>query len=198
MNHELTYAAKAHDPRGGSILISDSTVNVVTGVVHSQQMGLAHTIVRIRAGRRVNMRISLATDDDRDFSPGQQVVAVIPAEAVRVEAGLFRRGRQRLNRWYGRLVLIKPLDEGQLNTAKLHGESWSLVSTWPVLGSIYSPRTWDPVNIVVDPRRIELFTARTEAPPEPKMLPIQHRFAFQQEKTVSAYVHYSPSKKEHL
>ncbi|MGQ0557545.1 MAG: hypothetical protein ACT4PN_16555 [Nitrospiraceae bacterium] len=116
------------------------------------------------------MRISLPTDDDRCFFPGQPVIAKIPAEAVRLEAGLFRRSRQRLNRWYGRIVLIKPLDEVQLITAKLHGESWALAGACPVLGSLHSPRTWDQVNIVVDPQRIELFSSQREASRNPEVL----------------------------
>lgn len=157
MNYDTAAGGRAHEHPGGSILLSDSMVNVVKGIVHSQHVGLLHTTVRICAGRRVDLRVKLPIGDARGFFPGQPVIAGIPAEAVRFEAGLFRRSRQRLNRWYGRIVLIKQLDEGQLITAKLHGEAWVLASTMPVLGSTHSPRAWDPVNIIVDPHRIELF-----------------------------------------
>lgn len=169
MNRESTSSKRTHEhPVEG--LVSDSMVNVVKGIVHSQHVDLLHSTVRIRAGRRVDMRIRLPIGDDRCFFPGQQVIATIPAEAVHLEAGLFRRSRQRLNRWYGRIVLIKPLDdEKQLITVKLHGEGWALASTMPVLGSTHSPRTWDPINIVVDFQRIGLFPSRRQALQEPPM-----------------------------
>src|SRR5512139_3102812 len=128
MNHETTYGGKAHEHPGGRIRISDSMVNLINGVVHSQHIGHIETTVRIRAGQRVDVRIGLPIDDARCLFPGQPVMAVIPAEAVRLEAGLFRRSRQRLNRWYGRIVLIKQVDEGHLITAKLYGEGWTLTS----------------------------------------------------------------------
>ncbi|UVT17097.1 MAG: hypothetical protein H8K04_05970 [Nitrospira sp.] len=164
MNHDPISGERVSDHPKGSMLLADSMVTLVKGIVHSQQVGLLHPTVRIRAGRRVDMRITLALDDDRCFFPGQPVIAKIPAEAVRLEAGLFRRSRQRLNRWYGRIVLIKPLVEGQTVTAKVHGESWALASSVPVLGSTTSARTWDSVNIVVDPQRIELFPGQRAAP----------------------------------
>ena len=157
MNRETTYGRRVHEYPGGSILLPDSMVNLVNGIVHSQHVSFIQSTVRIRAGEHVDLRVKLALDEDRCFFPGQAVIAVIPAEAVRLEAGLFRRSRQQLNRWYGRIVLIKPLDEGPLITAKLHGEGLVLTSTLPVMGSMHSAQTWDPVNIVVDPHRIELF-----------------------------------------
>ena len=170
MNRETTYGGRVHDHPGGNILISDSMVNVVNGIVHAQHASLVQPTVRIRAGERVDLRAKLPFDEERCFFLGQAVIAVIPAEAVRLEAGLFRRSRQRLNRWYGRIVLIKPLDEGPLITAKLHGEGWTLTSTRPVLGSTHSPRIWDPVNIVVDPHRVELFPRQKQAPRKPTVL----------------------------
>jgi hypothetical protein len=157
-------------------------VNLVEGVVHSQHVGLLHTMVRIHAGRRVDLRIRLPLADERCFFPGQPVIAMIPAEAVRLEAGFFRRSRQRLNRWYGRIVLIKRVDEGQLLTAKLHREGWTLTSTRPVLGSVHSPRTWDPVTIVIDPERIDLVPRQREARIEPKVL-FHSKLVFQREKS---------------
>lgn len=169
-----TYDGRTQEHSGGSLLHSDPMVNLIQGVVHSQHMGHIHTAVRIRAGRRIDLRVKLPIDDDRCFFPGQAVIAVIPVEAVLLEAELFRRSRQRLNRWYGRIVLIKPLDEGPLITAKLHGEGWTLTSTMPVLGSTHSPRTWDPITIVVDPQRIALFPSQRQAPREPNVLESYH------------------------
>lgn len=124
-------------------------------------------MVRINIGRRINLHIWLSTADDRCFFPGQQVAAMIPAAAVRLEAGLFRRSQQRLNRWYGRIVLRQRLDERPLITAKIHGETWTLTSAMPILGAVHSARTWDPVNIVVDPHRIAVFPCRRKASVEP-------------------------------
>ncbi len=137
---------------------SKSMINVAEGVVHSQHVGLADITVRIRVGQHVDLRVKLAIDDERRFVIGQSVIAKIPSDAIRFEAGLFRRSRQRLNRWYGRIVLLKPLSEGHLITIKLHGEGWTLTSTMPVVRSAHRPQTWDSVNIVVDPQAIELVT----------------------------------------
>lgn len=120
-----TYGVRTGSHTAATSPASISMVNLVEGVVHSQHVGLLHTMVRIHAGRRVDLRIRLPLADERCFFPGQPVIAMIPAEAVRLEAGFFRRSRQRLNRWYGRIVLIKRVDEGQLLTAKLHREGWT-------------------------------------------------------------------------
>ena len=143
---------------------SDSwVVNCVEGLIRSQHVGLTRSGVRIRVGRRVDLRVKLPIDDERCFFAEQQVIAMIPAEAVRLEAGLFRRSRQHLNRWYGRIVLVEPSSLGHVITAKVHGESWSLKCTSPIVGSSQPPRTWDPVNIVVDPHAIELVSSHGEA-----------------------------------
>ncbi len=178
MNHDSPYGGKSHGHPGESLLISDSTVNVIKGVVHCQEPGLIRTTVHIRSGHRIDLRVKLPLNHAYDFLQGQQVIATIPAEAVRLEAGLFRRSRQRLNRWYGRIVLLQPLSEGQFITAKLHGEGWTLTSTMPILGSTHSPRTWDPVTIVVDPQAIELVPYQRVTLPRLKVLS-QSRFVYQ-------------------
>lgn len=96
------------------------------------------------------------------FITGQQAAALIPGEAVRLESGLFRRSRQHLNRWYGRIVLIEPSSFGHVVTAKVHGESWSLKCTAPIVGASRPPRIWDSVNIVVDPHVVELIPSQGE------------------------------------
>lgn len=168
MDDKTLCAKTAPERLGGSLFISNSLGNIVEGVIRSQHMSHLHTTVRLHAGRRIDMRIKLPMDDPRCFLPGQAVIAVIPAEAVRLEAGWFRRSRQRLNRWCGRLVLTQPLDEGQRFTAKLHGEGWTLTGTIPVLGFTHVARTWDMISIVVDPSKIELFSAQSLTNPRPK------------------------------
>ena len=84
------------------------------------------------------------------------MVATVPAETVRLESGMFRRGKQRWNRWVGRIVLIQQVEAGSLYTVKVHGEEWTLKSLGPVLGAQGPSRPWDVVNIVVDPQRVDL------------------------------------------
>jgi hypothetical protein len=116
------------------------------------------------------MRIGLPIGDTRSFFQGQSVIAVIPAEAVRLEVGFFRQSRQRLNRWYGRIVLLKPMDEGQLITAKLHGEGLTLTGTMPVMGRSIPLEHGIRSTIVIDPQRIELFARQRSALREPTVL----------------------------
>lgn len=84
------------------------------------------------------------------------MVATIPAEAVRLEAGIFRRSTQRWNRWIGRIVLIEPGDAGTVFTVKIHGEGWALKAYGPVVGARELSKPWDEVNVVVDPQRVDL------------------------------------------
>ncbi|HEX5545697.1 MAG TPA: hypothetical protein VFX10_09395, partial [Nitrospira sp.] len=162
INHETLLTEITHEyPR--CLFVSEALVNVVDGVVQAHHMSPIHPTVRIGAGRGIEVRIRLPIEDDRCFFQGQPVVAAIPAEAVRLEAGFFRQSRQRLNRWYGRIVLVKPQDDGHLITAKLHGEGVTLTSRRPVLGTTHAPRTWDPVTIVIDPHRITLFPRQRPA-----------------------------------
>lgn len=138
-------------------------VNWEEGLVRSEHIGLARTCVRIRIGRRVDLCVKWPIGRAGTFITGQRAVAMIPAEAVRLEAGLFRRSKQHLNRWYGRIVLVEPSSLGHVITAKVYGESWSLKCIGPVVGSSQPPRTWDPVNIVVDPHAIKLVPRQGEA-----------------------------------
>jgi hypothetical protein len=87
---------------------------------------------------------------------GQWVIAAIPAEAVRFEAGEFRQGKSRWNRWIGRIVFVEPVRTEPLITVKLHVENWTLKSTGPVMGLSRRPQVWDTVNIVVDPTQVRI------------------------------------------
>ena len=89
---------------------------------------------------------------------GQLVYVTIPEEAVHLEAGGFRRGKQRWNRWIGRVVLVNRKDEDPVTTVKLHWESITLKSVGPVLGARATTLSvWDTVNIVVDPQLVRWF-----------------------------------------
>ena len=98
-------------------------------------------------------------DEERGFVVGQPVIAMFPATMVRLESGMFRRGKQRWNRWMGRIVLIEQVEEGVLYTVKVHGEQWTTKSWGPILGMQGARRTWDVVNIVIDPQMVELSIA---------------------------------------
>lgn len=156
MSDEHVYACGALNHPGNSVCTPDPIVTVIKGVVHCQQIGQVRTTVHIRIGRRLDLRIQLSLEDERRFVMGQPVIAVIPAEAVRLQASLFRRSRQRWNRWYGRIVLVASHHAGLTLTAKVHGEGLSLMSTMHVLGAAQPLRAWDPVNIVVNPGAVEL------------------------------------------
>lgn len=141
---------------GGSVCINGAITNRVAGVVHSQHVGLVRAGVRIKVMERTDLRVRWPIGDERFCVVGQQVVATIPAEAVRLEAGIFRRSQQRWNRWIGRIVLVEPGDAGTVFTVKIHGEGWTLKAYGPVVGAREASKPWDAVNVVVDPQRVDL------------------------------------------
>lgn len=156
MSDESVHACGVLNHLSNAIRFHDPVANIVDGVVHYRHRGLVHTLVRIHVGRGVALHVKLPIDDAGCFIEGRRVTMRIPAEAIRLEAGLFRRSRQRLNRWYGRIVLVTSHREERVITAKIYGEGWSLTSAIPIVGSVCRVQTWDPVNIVVDPHAIEL------------------------------------------
>jgi len=132
--------------------------NRVRGVIHSSQVGLTRTGVRLRVGERTDLRIRwmISQNDNRSLRIGRYVVAIIPIDSVRLEAGMFRRGRQRWNRWIGRIVLVESGESEIVYTVKIHGEDWTLKGYGPIIGARQPSKPWDVVNVVVDPQRIEL------------------------------------------
>jgi hypothetical protein len=140
----------------GSISADGTITNWITGVIHSQSVGLVRAGVRIKVMERVDLRVRWPIGKPRRFVDGQLVIATIPAEAVRFEAGMFRRSKQRWNRWIGRLVLVESTEVGTVYTVKVHGEDWTLKGFGPVMGARQPNKPWDVVNIVVDPQRVDL------------------------------------------
>jgi hypothetical protein len=132
--------------------------NVLMGIVISKTEGLTRTTLRIRVGEHTDLRIRWqATLPPPGIANIMQMVRVlIPEEAVHLEAGAFRRGKQRWNRWIGRVVLVNRKDEDLVTTVKLHWESITLKNAGPVLGARAALSVWDTVNIVVDPQQIQL------------------------------------------
>jgi hypothetical protein len=119
----------------GSVCADGAITNWVTGVIQSQYVGLIRAGVRIKVGRRADLRVRWTLERDRWFVVGQQVVATTPAEAVRLEFGLFRRSQQRWNRWVGRIVLVEHVERGMVYTVKIHGEEWTIKGYGPVQGA---------------------------------------------------------------
>ena len=142
--------------------ISEILSNVLMGIVISKTEGPTRTTLRIRVGERTDLRVRWQAPLPRRSTAniGQRVSITIPEEAVHLEAGGFRRGKQRWNRWIGRVVLVNRNDEDTVTTVKLHWESITLKSVGPVLGARATLSVWDTVNIVVDPQQVRLVPVR--------------------------------------
>jgi hypothetical protein len=141
---------------GGGVCADNTIRNWVVGVVQSHHIGLVRAGVRILIAERTDLRVRWPIGNERFVVAGQHVVATIPADAVRLEAGIFRRSKQRWNRWIGRIVLVQSWEAGILYTVKIHGENWTLKGYGPVTGARQPGKVWDVVNVVVDPQRVDL------------------------------------------
>lgn len=135
-----------------------TTCNVLTGTVVSRTKGLTRTTLRIRVGEQTHLRVRwLASAPAYDaVDIGHTVRLVIPEEAVQLEAGGFRRGKQRWNRWIGRVVLVDRNNDDPVTTVKIHRDIITLKSRGPVIGAQVMLKTWDTVNIIIDPQQIRL------------------------------------------
>ena len=140
----------------GSVCVDGAITNWITGIIQSQYVGLVRTGVRIKVGARADLRVRWTLEHDRRFVVGQRVVATIPAKAVRVECGIFRRSKQRWNRWVGRIVFVENDGRGMVYTVKVHGEEWIIKSYGPVEGARQPSKPWNIVNVVVDPQAVDL------------------------------------------
>lgn len=132
--------------------------NGLMGIVSSKTERLNRTTLRIRVGKRTDLRVrwQTALPFPGTVNIGQMIWVNIPEEAVHLEAGGFRCGKQRLNRWIGRVVLVNWKDQDLVTTVKLYRESITLKSVGPVKGACTTLSVWDTVNIVVDPQQIKL------------------------------------------
>jgi hypothetical protein len=143
----------------GSVCADGTITNWITGVIQSQYVGLVRSGVRIRVGKRADLRVRWALGNQRLFVLGQRVVATMPAGAVRLEDGIFRRSKQRWNRWIGRIVLVEHAEAGTIYTIKIHGEEWTIKRYGPVVGARQPSKPWDLVNVIVDPQNVDLSIA---------------------------------------
>ena len=147
---------------GAHAWVEGTVINRVMGVLQSHHVGLVRVGVRIKIMERTDLRVKWPIEDERCFVVGQRVLATIPVEAVRLEAGIFRRSKQRWNRWIGRIVLVEPGDAGTVFTVKIHGEGWTLKAYGPVVGAREPSKPWDAVNVVVDPQSVDLSIVNRE------------------------------------
>ena len=156
-----------HQPLSARMPAMSSAPNVFTGVVISKQEGLTRTTLRIRVSERTDLRVrwSTSTRQHADVSVGHTVRLFLPDTAVRLEAGAFRRGKQRWNRWIGRVVLVQQHLGDFVTTVKIHRDSITLRSRGPILGAHTPLTTWDTVNIVVDPEQVGLTHLRRPIAP---------------------------------
>jgi hypothetical protein len=166
VDHGFSEEEQVHNGRS-SISINETTSpslisNVLMGVVITKTEGLTWTRLRIRLGEhtdlRVRWQVPLPTGTTANI--GYMVCVTVPEEAVHLEAGGFRRGKQRLNRWIGRVVLVNRKDDAPVTTVKLHRESFTLKSVGPVMGARAALSVWDTVNIVVNPQQVRLVPVR--------------------------------------
>lgn len=144
----------------------NAMVNVVSAQVASIYRGLVRVGIRLRVGERTSLavRLPLGHGMANGLSAGQWVKALIPSEAVQLEAGYFRLGKGRWNRWIGNVLSVESLSGERLVTVGLHNDHLVLTSCGPIMGSDRYPQTWDTVNVVVDPTRITLETSSAAAP----------------------------------
>jgi hypothetical protein len=143
----------------GSLSVDGAIVNWIAGIVQSRYVGLVREGVRIKVLDRIDLRVRWPIGEPQHFADGQKVIATIPGEAVRLEAGMFRRSKQRWNRWIGRIVLIEHLEPGLVYTVKVQREGWTLKSVGPVFGAQQPCKPWDIVNVVIDPQAVEVSSA---------------------------------------
>src|SRR5690349_2141208 len=103
----------------GSISADGMIVNWIGGVVQSRYIGMVREGVRIKVLDRLDLRVRWRIGGRHLFGVGQYVIATIPAQAVTLEAGMFRRSKQRWNRWIGRIVLVEQSEGKRLYTVKI-------------------------------------------------------------------------------
>jgi len=140
--------------------------NVLTGLVMSKKKGLTRTTLRIRVSERTDLRVRWAasslSEDAVDI--GQMVRLTIPEEAVQLEAGGFRRSKQRWNRWIGRVLLVDRNNYYSVTSIDVYRDIMTLKSRGPVIGAHRPLAAWDTVNIVVDPQRVSLTPINRSSP----------------------------------
>jgi hypothetical protein len=161
--HDRTIEARQTRSEESAAQMSSSLlpmVNVISAQIAAIHQGLTWVGIRLRIGERTDLvvRLPLSHYLTNGLSAGQWVKALIPAEAVHLEAGYFRRGKRRWNRWIGQIALVDSVQGECVIMVKLHNDQPTLRSCGSMTGSNWCPQAWDTVNIVVDPTNITLDT----------------------------------------
>lgn len=132
--------------------------NYLTGRVVSMLCGLTRTTVQVMTADGVNLKARCASEifEEMSLRIDQPVVARINAHDVLIGMAGMWPGKERWNRWSGRIVLVGPMDFAPLLTVKLQGKTCTLTSSGPVIGQRLRLEAWEPVNIVIDPENVAL------------------------------------------
>lgn len=159
--HDRTVEARQTGSGGSDTGISSSLlpmVNVISAQITVIHRGMMRVGIRLLVGERTDLAVRLPLSHylTDDLSAGQWVRALIPAEAVHLEAGYFRQGKRRWNRWIGQIALVDSVQGERVITVKLHNDQLTLKSCGSTIASNWRPQVWDTVNIVVDPAKITL------------------------------------------
>ena len=135
---------------------SELTWNSIAGHVISVLHGLTRTTVKIMTEDEVVLAVRYPSEkfERTGLRLGQRVVAHVNAHDVLLGREGMSFGRERWNRWNGRIVLVSSWSGSPLITVKLNGKGCTLTSVGPVMGQPLRPEAWGPVTIVVDPENV--------------------------------------------
>jgi molybdopterin-binding protein len=137
---------------------SSSVWNHLAGRVISILHGLTRTRVKLMTEDEVILTVRCPSEKFKQTSLriGQHVIAQVNAHDVLLGTVGKWPGKERWNRWSGRIVLVNPRDSAPLITVKLQGKGCTLTSTGPVVGQPLRPEAWEAVSIVIDPENVTL------------------------------------------
>jgi molybdopterin-binding protein len=132
--------------------------NHLAGRVISILHGLTRTTVKVMTEDEAIFIVRCPSKrfEEINVRIGQQAMVQVNAHDVLLARAGRWPGKDRWNRWTGRIVLVEPGTEAPMLTVKLQGKSCMLKCTGPVLGLASRPETWDTVNIVVDPEQVAM------------------------------------------
>lgn len=147
-----------HEPIPSPLDSSGPMWNRLSGRVISILHGLTRTTVKLMIEEEIilTMRCPSKRFEPMNVRIGQHVIAQVNAHDVLLGTVGRWPGKERWNRWSGRIVLINPRDSAPLITVKLQGKGCTLTSTGPVIGQPSQPEVWEPVSIVIDPENVTL------------------------------------------
>jgi molybdopterin-binding protein len=132
--------------------------NHVDGRVISILYGLTRTTVKMMSEDEVLFTVRCPSEkfEQVNVRIGQHVTAQINAHDVLLGMAGMSFGKERWNRWSGRIVLVGPGTSSPLITVKLQGKGCTLTSVGPIIGQSLRPEAWEPVTIVIDPENVTL------------------------------------------